>query len=271
MESISSYNVSNPLLIGKVSSIVFWRRSANNHESTIFLPNNSCGFGFTLSGVFLVKIRSNFQIMPAFGTRNTLKKPSEIKTSGDFLNISVRLTIPNGLSLFSKIPMNVIYEEEATSLTNIFSQQEVNDLVELLLETTNDQQKVKVLEMFLVSKIMVCHPPLFLATVKKIHSTNGQCNVTQLASYFLVSERTIHRMFNRFVGVNPITYINLIRFRALLQLSSNSSNNLLRNALDVGYYDQSHFIKQFRKFSTLTPLKFFERDFSCNVSDFYNI
>ena len=103
MESIVSYNVSNPLLIDKISSIVFWRRSANYTESTVFLPNNICGFGFTVSGDLLVKNKTDFQIMPKYGTRSTLMKPSEIKTSGDFLNISVRLTIPNGLSLFTKI------------------------------------------------------------------------------------------------------------------------------------------------------------------------
>lgn len=50
MESIISYKSSNPLLIDKISSIVFWRRSVNYTESMIFLPNNICGFGFTLSG-----------------------------------------------------------------------------------------------------------------------------------------------------------------------------------------------------------------------------
>lgn len=90
MESIVSYKPSNPLLIDKVSSIVFWRRSADFNNSTILLPNNICGFGFTLSGDLFVKNNSDFQIMPSFGARNTIiKKPSEIKTSGDFLNTGV--------------------------------------------------------------------------------------------------------------------------------------------------------------------------------------
>jgi hypothetical protein len=87
MESIISYNASNPLLIDKISSIVFWRRSADYTESSVFLPNNTCGFGFTLYGNLLVKNDSDFQVMPKFGTRNTLSKPSENKTSGDNLKI----------------------------------------------------------------------------------------------------------------------------------------------------------------------------------------
>lgn len=271
MESIISYNVSNPLLIDKISSIVFWRRSANYIESTIFLPNNICGFGFTLSGNLLVKNETDFQIMPAFGTRNTLSKPSEIKTSGDFLNISVRLAIPNGLSLFTKIPMNVVYEEDAISLNDIFSSQEINNLVDWLLHTDSDEEKIKVLELFLVSKLTVCHPPLFIALVTKIHDVKGRCSVTQLASLFSISERTIHRLFNKFVGVNPLHYIHLIRFRTLLNISLNPNADLISDWVDVGYYDQSHFIKHFKAFSTQTPAQFFGKNSFNKVSDFYNL
>jgi AraC-like DNA-binding protein len=237
----------------------------------VFLPNNSCGFGFTVFGDLLVKNKTDFQIMPKFGTRNTLTKPSEIKTSGDFLNISVRLTIPNGLSLFTNIPMNVIYKEDAFSLYDIFTNQEINDLVDSLVESTNDNEKIKVLELFLVSKLIVCHPALYVSIVNKIHTTKGQCNVAQMASFFSVSERTIHRLFNKFVGVNPISYINLIKFRTFLQHSSIPNNHLLSAAMDAGYYDQSHFIKHFKAFSTQTPSQFFEKNSSEKVSDFYNL
>ena len=271
MKSIVSYNVSNPLLVDKISSIVFWRRSANYNESTVFLPNNICGLGFTLMGDLLVKNKADFLIMPKYGTRNTLIKPSEIKTSGEFLNISVRLTIPNGLSLFTNIPMNIVYNEYATSLYDIFTKQEINDLVDSLLEAPTDQKKIQVLELFLVSKLFNCHPPIFVAIINKIHFTKGHCNVAQMASFFSVSERTIHRLFNKFVGINPISYINLIKFRNVLQHSSIHKNKLLSAALDAGYYDQSHFIKHFKAFSTFTPAQFFGSKSLDKVSDFYNL
>jgi methylphosphotriester-DNA--protein-cysteine methyltransferase len=110
-----------------------------------------------------------------------------------------------------------------------------------------------------------------LAIINKIHTTKGQCNVAQMASFFSVSERTIHRFFNKFVGVNPINYINLIKFRTFLQHSSSPNNHLLSAAMDAGYYDQSHFIKHFKAFSTQTPSQFFEKNSSKKVSDFYNL
>jgi AraC-like DNA-binding protein len=166
--------------------------------------------------------------------------------------------------------MNVVYEEDAISLTELFSYQEINDLVDLLLQTDSDEEKIKVLELFLVSRLTVCHPPIFVAIITKIHDVKGYCNVTQLASLFSISERTIHRLFNKFVGVNPLNYIHLIRFRTVLNNSSNPNTDLLSNWLDVGYYDQSHFIKSFKTFSTQTPSQFFGKKSFDKVSDFYN-
>jgi AraC-like DNA-binding protein len=167
--------------------------------------------------------------------------------------------------------MNVVYKEDATSLYDIFTNQEINDLVDSLTEATNDEKKIKVLELFLVSKLIVCQPALYVSIINKIHATKGQCNVAQMAAFFSVSERTIHRLFNKFVGVNPINYINLIKFRTFLEHSSSSNNHLLSVAIDTGYYDQSHFIKHFKAFSTQTPSQFFENNSSEKVSDFYNL
>jgi AraC-like DNA-binding protein len=271
METIQSYKPTNPILIDKVSSIVFWRRTPDYSDSTIFLPNNICGFGLTLTGDFLVNNRRGFHKMPAFGIRNTLMEPSEIKTAGEFLNISVRLKIPNGLSLFTHIPMNLIYQSEATSLNDIYSNQEINSLTDSLLEAVNDENKIKILEQFLVSKLTGSRPPVFAAIINKIHHKNGQCNVAELATLFSISERTIHRLFNKLVGINPKNYINLIRFRSALQMISNPKNDCLSNAMEAGYYDKSHFIKDFKAYSTITPTQYGSKNYSNKVSDFYNL
>jgi AraC-like DNA-binding protein len=271
MESIKKYIPSHPLLRQKIAAIVFWRRSADEITSSIFLPNNICGFGFTLSGDLLVKNTSDFQIMPQYGTRNTLNKPSEIKTQDDFFNVSLRLVIPNGLSLFTKIPMDRIYEEDAISLTDVFKPIEIVLLGEKLAEAKTDELRVALIENFLMTKITCNAPVVFEFMIEAIHRANGHITVQQLAKQFDISERTIHRYFNKYIGVNPNEYINLIRFRSVLALTENSSDSILNHALDVGYYDQSHFIKHFKEFSSVTPKQFFELKNSNSLSDFYNI
>lgn len=271
MEFVEKFTPSHPLLAQKVASIVFWRRTQDEKKSLIFLPNNICGFGFTLSGNLLVKKETDYKKMPSYGTRNTLNRPSEIFTQGDFFNVSIRLVIPNGLSLFTRIPMHQIYENDSFSLTDIFNPFDTQLIAEQLYEASSDQIRASILESFLLSKIVNPAPKVFIAITETIHNLKGYITVFELAKKFEVSERTIHRYFNKYVGVNPNEYINLIRFRSVIDLTQNSKNTLLSHALDVGYYDQSHFIKHFKEFSTVTPSEFFKAKPHNSLSDFYNI
>ena len=142
MQSIKKIKPHHPLLLGKVEAIIFWRRSNKLTASELFLPNNICGLGFTLSGELYVKYNNEFVLMPVFGTRNTLEKPSEIKTTGDFLNISIRLALPTTISIFTKVPLNELYENSYFSLTDIFSEMETSLVIEQLLEKDSDEEKV---------------------------------------------------------------------------------------------------------------------------------
>jgi AraC-like DNA-binding protein len=110
-----------------------------------------------------------------------------------------------------------------------------------------------------------------ISIINKIHTIEGQCNVAQMAAFFSVSEQTIHRVFNKFVGVNPINYINWIKVRTFIQYSSSPDNHLLSVGIDAGNHDHSHFIIHFKSFILQTPSKFFEKNSLVKVSDFYNI
>lgn len=270
MQSIKKIKPHHPLLLGKVEAIIFWRRSNKLTASELFLPNNICGLGFTLSGELYVKYNNEFVLMPVFGTRNTLEKPSEIKTTGDFLNISIRLALPTTISIFTKVPLNELYENSYFSLTDIFSEMETSLVIEQLLEKDSDEEKQTVMENFLVKKLIENTNFKLSEIINFIHSANGNISVYDLSKLFTISERTIHRYFNRYVGINPIHYINLIKFRSIINLSQSQNLNLLDEALQVGYYDQSHFIKHFKGFTSLTPKQFFELKNITVLSDFYN-
>jgi AraC-like DNA-binding protein len=271
LETIKKYKPSHPLLIEKIEAIIFWRRPKTLTTSELFLPNNVCGLGFVLSGELQVKYNENFVVMPKFGTRNTLEKPSEIRTIGDFFNISIRLNLPNTISVFTKVPINEVYQNNYFSLSEIFGSTETILIMEQLLDQENDEKRQLVLEEFLVQKLINNSNILFEEIINFIHITKGNSTVFDLSQKFNISERTINRHFNKYVGINPINYINLIRFRSIISLSNSNNLSLIKNALDVGYYDQSHFIKHFKEFSTITPKQFFDLENNSSLSDFYNI
>ena len=254
-----------------ISAIVFWRRSADEKKESIFLPNNIGGMGFTLSGNLYVRTDGDYSQMPAFGTRNTITKPSEVKTSGNFFNISVRLVVPNALYLFTKIPVNTIYEQESVDLEHIFEKRALNELNDRLLETDTDLQRLHIIETFLWQRIINSCPPMLTVVIEFINETKGVYNLEVIAKRFSITERTINRYFNRFIGISPSQYIQLIRFRSVINKRDIKDKNFLNIALDAGYYDQSHFIKHCKEFSKVTPRKFYEMFEKRDLSDFYNL
>ncbi len=69
----------------------------------------------------------------------------------------------------------------------------------------------------------------------------------------MYSERYIQKLFLDNVGITPKSFSNIHRFNKSLQLIQTADLPLTSIAYDCGYYDQAHFIKEFKKFTGLTP------------------
>ncbi|PKH52469.1 hypothetical protein CXF68_17995 [Tenacibaculum sp. Bg11-29] len=64
---------------------------------------------------------------------------------------------------------------------------------------------------------------------------------------------TLNRNFVKIIGVSPKKFERLIKFRKSLCSLIGTNENLTSIALNSGYFDQAHFIREFKKFSNLTP------------------
>ncbi len=75
-----------------------------------------------------------------------------------------------------------------------------------------------------------------------------------------ISPRQLRRLFQFYFGDTPKTFGKVIRFQNVLK-SKPSVSSLKKNKVfyDVGYYDQSHFIKEFKQFYGVTPSRAFGR------------
>ncbi|WP_207209744.1 helix-turn-helix domain-containing protein [Flavobacterium beibuense] len=70
-----------------------------------------------------------------------------------------------------------------------------------------------------------------------------------------ISSRQLRRMFEHYVGTNVKTFCKVVRFQNLLNLSQQGSRNINKIFYDAGYYDQAHFIKDFKNLYGITPGK----------------
>lgn len=76
-----------------------------------------------------------------------------------------------------------------------------------------------------------------------------------IASIACLSQKQFTRVFNKYVGMNPKSYLRLLRFhKALMKIQSSSENSSLTNiAWSCGYYDFAHMASDFRDICGFSP------------------
>ena len=97
----------------------------------------------------------------------------------------------------------------------------------------------------------------FYEALLYIFEKNGHVE-TELELNTGLSPRQLRRLFNHYIGTTPKRFSQVVRFQFILNAKP-STQSLKFNSLyyDVGFYDQAHFIKEFKKFYGVTPARAF--------------
>ena len=90
---------------------------------------------------------------------------------------------------------------------------------------------------------------------EKIDNSQGQIRTNELSDELAYSEQYINRLFKEQTGLSTKAYSNLVRFKKAWQLlmSQGKKTDLSELCQKCGYYDQSHMIKAFKKYTNQTP------------------
>jgi transcriptional regulator GlxA family with amidase domain len=86
---------------------------------------------------------------------------------------------------------------------------------------------------------------------------NTKISILELASEVNMSKRNFERRFLENVGLTPVFFNRIVRFQKAIKLI-NQQNKLsfTELAYSTGYYDQSHFIRDFKQFYGQPPKEF---------------
>jgi len=93
--------------------------------------------------------------------------------------------------------------------------------------------------------------------IDSIIQSQGLIGIRSLASETGYSKRYLDMLFNKNLGVSPKTLASITRFHKFYRLfAANLSEALFWEDLYSHYHDQSHFIKEFKRYAGLPPQKF---------------
>jgi AraC-like DNA-binding protein len=128
-----------------------------------------------------------------------------------------------------------------------------SELSEQIAEARSMEQRVALVERFLLDRFDDSPRDAVDEALRWIWVRKGAISVRDLCDGLATSERWLERHVRAATGASPKRTIRLARFLSACRALKGGNGNLARLAHDAGYYDQSHFIKECRQFSGLTP------------------
>lgn len=146
----------------------------------------------------------------------------------------------------------------SVALTEIYGNL-IQNLEEAIANEKDYNQKVELIEHFLEAQFKIANIyqyGLVKQAVKLIDESEGSLTIADLASQLCVGERHLERLFKKTVGISPKLYAQIVRFYTALQ-AMDSAESLTQVCMDYGYYDQAHFIREFKKYTGMLPKKYF--------------
>lgn len=209
----------------------------------------------------------DYKILPDFTAEVSSAKKNSLKVvysklyqhlgrvnlNGKFSKIGVAFQ-PLGIQHFISKNYSEVFPEPI-NLINPFGA-EFDQVLNHVFLTGYISEKANLLDEFFQQQYLGFEEERIIGAVNKIIESKGVISVSALASGLNVHRKTLLRLFQKHLDCSVEEYRKLVRFRfALEKIKQSSDVNLTTISADY-YYDQSDFIKQFKKLTQLSPKKF---------------
>jgi AraC-like DNA-binding protein len=161
---------------------------------------------------------------------------------------------PGGFYPFVNSPVSR-FTDRSTDLSEVFGPVG-KSLETAILAAADDERRIELAGAFLRAR----HPfrdervEMVNEAIEHIAAQPNMTRVDDLAHQFNLTKRTLERLFSRYVGISPSWVIRRYRlYEATDRLDKGEIVDWPRLAADLGYFDQAHFIKDFKKITGVSP------------------
>jgi len=101
--------------------------------------------------------------------------------------------------------------------------------------------------------------PYVALGIQAIDRLRGRASVEAICANANVSRKHLNQLFQSQLGISPKKYARVVRFASLIDdVAMTNQVNWTVISAKAGYYDQSHFVRDFRTFTGLTPTEFLQ-------------
>ncbi|MEZ4970260.1 MAG: helix-turn-helix domain-containing protein [Flavobacteriaceae bacterium] len=184
-------------------------------------------------------------------------EPFHIEPTGYVNTFAVRF-YPYGFANFVTEPISNLVNKE-TPINQVFGTKNASDLEKKIIQAENTGRRISIIEKFLLDRLNEEKTinAIVKNTVDSLLSTKGSASITSIFKDEPSKRRQLERNFKKQIGVSPKQLGKVIRLQtALKMLLDQKAENLTDIAYKSEYFDQAHFIKDFREFTGINPKEF---------------
>ncbi|MBO0340833.1 MAG: helix-turn-helix domain-containing protein [Bacteroidota bacterium] len=165
---------------------------------------------------------------------------------------------PVGFVNFVKSPLENLVDKE-TPIAELFGEAEANELERQMIQAIDTQKRIDIIETFLLKKLneRTTISNIVKSTVDTLLKTNGTTPINVILKDDISKRKQLERHFKKQIGISPKQLGKAIRLQANLHLLLNKKSETLTDiAYENEYFDQNHFIKDFKELVGVTPKEF---------------
>ncbi|GGD43401.1 AraC family transcriptional regulator [Emticicia aquatilis] len=223
------------------------------NEYKVF-PSSGLVIGFQYKGQLATISKNTESKLTSAGITGISDSYKIFKNSACIGTILIYFT-ETGFTHFASHPANELFNL-SLSLDDVFDRNTVTEVEEKLTIATTDKHRIKIVEQYLISQLNdIQTDKLIVEAVKLIHQTNGAIRIKELNDKLSISQSPFEKRFRKIVGTTAKKFASIVRFNTVLT-HLNTSKSLTEICYENNFFDQAHFIKDFKQFTGNTPENF---------------
>jgi len=198
-----------------------------------------------------------YLVQPRSFVLGQIIQPMWIEPMGKVETFAVRFK-PGHFSYFVKTAMSDLADKD-TPLIALFDEDKVVEIESAISQAKDTIERITLIEAFLFDILIenIDIPSLLKDTIDKILQTNGTVSIKDVLRDHPTQRRNLERKFVKQVGTSPKQLCRVIRFQKALRAMLDSNKSLTDVGYENGYFDQAHFIKDFKDFTGVNPRQFY--------------
>ena len=235
-----------------------WRLQDNTGHERVetILPKGTVEIIFNLSERVIY-------VNPDTNTRATLPtcfinginfRPFHLIKNGQQLFVGIQLNVI-GLKALLEIPVK---EFNDTIVESSIVCKSLAELHHQLFSTNTFEEQVRIIRRWMHQRISISK---YGYKVNKIHTLFYSHNlnnptIKEFSIKKCISDRQLRRLSSEWLGMNTEEFLSYNKYLSALHSLHYSDLSLGQIALEAGYYDQSHFIREFKSYTRITPKEY---------------